>query len=368
MYFTESGSPQWESITEELRSAEMPLRRWLAAKLPNTKPCFVEFRKAIRNPCIEPPRGIPAGTAGAAFDFLLRYRLSDDDPADLAVVGAVFADQTQECVSALIELAADLLTVARDWKSSTQHRQTAPPVRLVRGCWVLALFTELLRGVPVERSPLAMLGSAPKPGALFALVPEPAIDDLAQLYAVTSNTLIPFTSRRPGAVTLAPTFSKLIAGDADLIQGRTLIEVKASVDRRRRDGTPRYSLDSRTLYQVVTYGILGQELFRLDEVAIFNARYSHVYSWDLSELVSQLAGEWTCLDRLSADLDLFLRYPCSPEVPAPAREAAHSIRLSGELAASRRRRERFLTKPARAQTPRDAIPMYLCATGTANSL
>lgn len=343
MYFTEAGSPRWQPITEELRSADMPLRRWLSATLPNTAQCFADFRKAIRCKCIEPLPGLPAGTAGAAFDYLLRYTLGTDDPADLAVGGAVFAPQTRGWAPIVVDLAAELLNTAGRWKSSTLFPQSIPPTVLLQGCWALALLTELFRGVPVERSPLAMVRSAPTPAALLELAPEAAIDDLVRLYETSSNTLLPFISQKDGRVTIGPAFSTHIPGDADLIKGRTLVEFKASVGRRTRYGTPRYSLDARTLYQVVTYGLLGQEAFRLSEVAIFNARYSHLYSWSLTELVAQLAGKSMCLDTLSADLSLFLRDPCSPVVPAPAREAASHIRSAGELPASRRRRERFLT-------------------------
>jgi hypothetical protein len=339
MHFAPDGSPVWHSVTEELRSAELPLRQWMTAKLPNVKACFVGFRKTLRINCIEAPPDLPGCTAGAAFDFLLRYILSSEDPADLAIEGALFAGDMRAWSAAATNLAHDLLMVSRAWKSSGWFPQESPPTKLLRGCWALALLTELVRRVRFERSPLAVLGSAPTTEGLLALMPESATDDLLQLYDVSSNTLIPFLSQRDGSLMVGPAFSAILPGDADLIKGRTLVELKALADRRRRDGARRYSLDSRTLYQVVTYGLLGQEKYQLDEVAIFNARYSHLHSWSFAKLVRQLADQPTSLQTLSAELSLFLDDPCQRDVPTAARTVAESIWRNGELPSFRRRRE-----------------------------
>ncbi|CAG6852092.1 hypothetical protein PICSAR132_00315 [Mycobacterium avium subsp. paratuberculosis] len=345
-----NGKPIWSPVTEELRSAELPLRLWLSAKLPNVKPCFAEFRKAIRHSCIEPPTGLPTGTAGAAFDYLLRYRLGAEDPAELAVIGSALTDQKRDWTSTVVNLAAELRDIASVWKTSGQLDTSQPPTKLAEGCWALALFTELSRGVPFERSALRSLGSEVSTDALLMLAPRSGIDDLARLYLSSSKTLFPYLSGRRGTVVLGPTFGASIPGDADLIKGTTLVELKATVDRRRRDGTPRYSLDSRTLYQIVTYGLLGQNAFGLNEVAIFDARYSHLQRWSISELLCSLAGERVYVAELSMELDTFLRDPCGSRVPNLAREAAMRISAEGELPASRRRRDRFTRKPP-AKTP-----------------
>lgn len=123
---------EWEVTADDAETARLRLRAaeqdrmrdpagsdWQVAAVRKYLTEGPDFRKAVRCQCIEPPPGVPAGTAGAAFDYLLRYTLGTDDPADLAVGGAVFAPQTRRWAPVVVDLAADLLNTADRWKSSS---------------------------------------------------------------------------------------------------------------------------------------------------------------------------------------------------------------------------------------------------------
>lgn len=341
MYFSSTGKPVWNSLTEELRSADMPLRLWFSEMLPNMTSSFVDFRKSVQHRCLEPPADVAAGTAGSAFDYLIRYRLGRDDPAELAIIGSAMDPRTRDYTARIIELSTTLLEVACRWRAVNRSEMQPPPNILVQGCWILALFTELYRGVPYERSALRHVDLSRWGSSGVCPMPEFALEDLRQLFAAADKLLIPRLSERAGPVCVGPTFDAPIAADADLIKGYSLVELKASVGRRSRGRTPRYGLDARTLYQVVSYGLLGQRGFEIKELCIFNARYSHIYSWLLSDLLKTLAGKPVSARDLADELVAFLRDPCDRGVPASARLAALRIEESGESITTKRRRERF---------------------------
>lgn len=342
LFYSSSSQPLWDSVTEELRRADFPLRLWLSEKLPNTRPCFADFRNVIASGCIEPPKGISSNTVGTAFDYLLRYGFGGEDPAESAIIGSAVDERSRGYTRMLGDLSAELMDVAQSWRMET-GRKGSPPDALVRGCWVLASFTGLRRSSAFERSGLLSpdVHSDRSLGSIMGEAPASAVDDLRRLCDVAAEVLVPYLETREGPVRHGPSFQAPMAGTADLLKGSTLVEVKATVDRRRRDGTPRYGLDARLLYQVVTYGLLGHSKFGVSEVAIFNARYRHLCTWALSDILHSLAGKPVSVTELSTKLIDFLNDPCDSRVPAKARLAAMQIRDAGEHPAARRRRERF---------------------------
>lgn len=322
MYLAADGTPRWQSVTAELHSSTLPLAQWFRAVLPHRDTVFAAFRVTVKEPCIEPPVDVPGGTAGAAFDLLARCLLGS----------RVSSDSMSESIYALCpsrvwtEVAHDLLTLvgtnvaAREY----EHTQGDCPDELIRGCWAVALFVELVRGVRFQRSALANLGDSPTVDAVLGLASVAAVDDLKAMQCVFSSLLQPIVDGRNGQLVAGPAFSSKLPGDADLIKGTTLFELKSMVHRRTRDGLPRYSLDSRTIYQVVAYSLLAQERFGIDEIVLFNARYAHTYTWRLDALLREMSGQASDAESLSAGLDLFLTNPLDPRVPLAARNAAAS--------------------------------------------
>lgn len=328
MYRSKAGMIRWHSVTAELHSSKLPLAQWFRAMLPNTDEVFRAFRRTVVQPCHEPPSDVPGGTAGAAFDLLTRCRLGAIVTSN-SVVEAIY----DSCPSrAWAEVAAELVAWVDALVAHEAHRDTvtAPDEGLLRGCWAIALFVELVRGVRFERSALGQLGDKPTCSGVLDLMPASAVEDLRCLERSFVDHLLPVIRSREGELCTGPAFSMVLPGDADLIKGTTLIEIKAMVHRRKRDGTPRYSVDSRTIYQVLAYALLSQELFAVDELIIFNARYAHVYSWSLSSLLKELAGTEVNARDLSAELMRFLEDPIDTRVPPTARRAALSIIERGD--------------------------------------
>ncbi|SIC06826.1 Uncharacterised protein [Mycobacteroides abscessus subsp. bolletii] len=97
-----------------------------------------------------------------------------------------------------------------------------------------------------------------------------------------------------------------LAGDADIMAGPWTIEIKAIVDRRKQDGTPRYGLDLRLLYQVVCYGLLSPPEYGIQHLALYNARYNHLFEWKLDDVLSELAGHRICARDVTPQLISFL--------------------------------------------------------------
>lgn len=323
MYRLATGGIRWHSVTAELHSAKLPLAQWFRSVLPHTDEVFRTFRRTVVQPCLEPPPDVPGGTAGAAFDLLTRCRLGSTVTSN-SVVEAI----SDYCPSrAWAEVADELRAWVDALVAHEVHRDavTAPDEGLMRGCWAIALFVELVRGVRLERSALGLLGDKPTFSGVLDLMPASAVEDLRCLERSFVDNLLPIICSREGEICTGPAFSTVLPGDADLIKGTTLIEIKAMVHRRKRDGTPRYSVDSRTIYQVLAYALLSQELFAVDELIIFNARYAHVYSWPLSSLLTELAGTEVNARELSVELMRFLEDPIGTRVPPAARRAALSI-------------------------------------------
>ncbi len=315
----------WSSVTEELRRSGQPLRQWFSAHLPNAKLVYRAFREStwdVRP--LEPPAGVPAGTLGAAFEYGLRLRLNPDATMNLAVAGSgylIAATRNQGWDSAGQAVIAEVQLLARQMRDGAAADVNARQ-RLARGCWALALLTEIARGVPFERSALTTVATNPTAEGLAGLMPPSAMRDIHILLDRAERILLPYLASKPGPLIDGPTFDAPIAADGDFIAGGSLIEIKAVVGRRRRDGTPRWGLDARTLYQIVAYGLLAHHRYGIDELALFNPRYNHLHTWPLERLLTELAGTPVRAARVSADFVHFLCDPCGPAAPTPARRSA----------------------------------------------
>lgn len=323
MYRTVDGTTRWQSVTAELHNSRLPLALWFRSTLPNSGGVFRDFRYTVVNPCIEPVPDIPSGTAGAAFDMLTRCKLGAPIVSS-SVVKAVYdycpSRTWAGVVDELISWVDRLILREMDRKAAAGVDEG-----LLRGCWATALLVELVRGVKFDRSALCALGDKPTCMDLLDVMPASAVADLRRLEQVFVECLLPVICSRQGELVTGPAFSLVLPGDADLIKGSVLIEVKAMVHRRKRDGTPRYSLDARTLYQMLAYALLAQDQYSVDELVLFNARYAHVYSWPLDELLAELAGAAVEAQEMAARLKLFLENPVDARVPTPARVAAMAV-------------------------------------------
>lgn len=235
------------------------------------------------------------GTLGGAFDWMVRFLVHPEPDLRLAVQGAMLS-RLPGLRGAFSELTASL-GFGRGGTASFQG-----PVRgssldhdvLARGCWVLALFTEVVRVGVKPGSPLRYPSSRGVRGeTLLGLAPDAAITQLDELRAVTESVLLPTLARRKGRWDLGPTFdgSHFLSGDADLIAAGLLLEVKTSLGRKGKDGMHRPTLDKQTVLQLAGYTLMDfTNRYEISELGVFSARYRSLITWQQSEFFNTLGN------------------------------------------------------------------------------
>ena len=99
------------------------------------------------------------------------------------------------------------------------------------------------------------------------------------------SVLLPAIASRQGLWALGPVFagSQIMPGDADLVAGGLLTELKTT--------TKKPSLGVTDLWQMLGYVFMDYvDGFAVTDVALFSARYGYLAQWNLDVLLPQLAG------------------------------------------------------------------------------
>ena len=287
------------SVTAELHDPRSRLSRYLRDAFPFVREVQEDYRSAGAQMLV--PRlsdGNPA-TVGGAFDWRVRYLLDPAAPPFLAVIGAAFAGYDH----ALVEALAHVLTAASGDDATSEEL-------LARGCWALSLLTEVARtGMVMPGSPLAALAANPTCEELLALASPAVVDELTALTDLARRRLVAPLLGDGTTIVVGPaadgTFA--LAGDADFVIGDTLVEMKTTLGRPRRDGTRRLGILREELYQLVTYLLYcfpGIEDVR--RVALYSARYGHLHVWDAQGLLNELAFAPVPLERAREAFRLML--------------------------------------------------------------
>jgi hypothetical protein len=176
------------------------------------------------------------------------------------------------------------------------------PGLLYRACWGLALLTEVYRRGPAiaAAGPISRLPDS-SARSLLAAAPEAGLEQLAALRTVMESVLLPAVASRDGLWAIGPVFagSQIMPGDADLIAGGLLIELK-TVGKKP-------SLGVTDLWQILGYVLMDYaDEFAVTDVALFSARYGYLAQWTLSTLLPQLAGAPVTAAALRADFRALL--------------------------------------------------------------
>ncbi len=306
------------ALTKMIGDKDSPLRLFLNHELPDLKQVRADARRthpADADPLLpQPPEGQnPApGTIGAAIDHRLRYSFNAGTPQISTVKGGIkwSSEQLQGSTfgtrEALPRLGAEL--IADLTQQLTQYRpddRTASAVlepsaedRLIRSCYVSALFEEILRSGRVSES--TSLGGATSSTTLEGLlesVPDYAVRDIAAVTALATSGLGPYRdATTPDQVVTGPNFagSRSVGGaDADLIIDGLLLDLKASRN------VSAYSLAD--LYQLAGYALLDYpDEHRITRVGFYLARIGHLVSWPVADYF-RLLGARKSLAELRAD-------------------------------------------------------------------
>lgn len=327
------------ALTREIDDTSSPVRQFLndrfTSGLRDVQRDFRAPAPALAVPPVPASEANP-GTTGAAADWLLRFLLFPHPDLHLAMAGAA-RYLGPRMMQATLELAELLDTTVRPYtgpvatpnptdalilaelSDATRPAKPAPyrpatftgPVAgsrvdkdlLARGCWALALLTEAYRSLQAANTgPLSCFRRATvTANDLLALAPPTGLHQLDQFRGVFETTLIPHLASRPGPWTIGPTFagSTLIGGaDGDLIAAGLLLDIKT---------TAKLSLRVTDILQVIGYGLLDfDDTYQLTSLGIFSARYSHLATWQLPELLTQLAGHQTDLATARKDFHTLL--------------------------------------------------------------
>jgi hypothetical protein len=137
------------------------------------------------------------------------------------------------------------------------------PELLSRGCWALALLTEVYRKRLMPGSPLRTLDHRDICAEhLLTLAPNTAVVQLSQLRQLAIDALLPALYQWRGPWALGPTFdgSKIMNADADVVAAGLLLEVKTTVGRELKDGSRQAELRGETLRQLVGYLLLTSRI------------------------------------------------------------------------------------------------------------
>lgn len=313
-------------LTSEIGTARSPVRRFLTERFASgLRDLQRQYRESAPALAV-PPSGANPGTVGTAADWLLKFLLHPRPSLAVPHRGARLCDIAQHqpdkrtlsllgdeegMLAPLRGIALSLglapSEVAASPNLAGQHSENrdqlaftgpvpgsvADAEHLARACWALALFTEVFRGGPVvaAHGPLGQFeGRCPSAAELLDLAPSSALGELAGLRQVFETVLLPRLAVRRGPWRLGPTFtgSALIRADADLIAAGLLLDLKTSANKP--------SLAIADLFQVIGYALLDfDDEYKLTELGIFSARYAYLATWQLGQLLEELAGHQVSL-------------------------------------------------------------------------
>jgi hypothetical protein len=284
-------------LTYEVAQKDSPFRQFFDDRLTaGLKEVQAAYRRAA-GPVLVP--GVPRemadpGTIGTAADWLMRFLVHPVPSLRVAARGAALCGM----LPALEELA--VMLGFRDG-GAVRFAGPAPgtgvaPELLYRACWGLALLTEVYRRPQAALTgPVGRLRRGTARPVLEA-APDAGLEQLAALRGALESVLLPALGARRGLWTAGPEFagSAILGGDADLIAGGLLIELKTTSQKP--------SLGIAGLWQVLGYVLMDYaDEFAITDVALFSARYGYLAQWNLGTLLRQLAGRPVTAGALRAE-------------------------------------------------------------------
>jgi len=260
------------SLKKLLDDPQSGLRRFLDARLPNTRPVAAEYALATSSVAlIEAPNSVPGGDGKGR-----RYPAAEVGHAFSARVSLLFTDDVDvfwppslQLIQQIGHLAEALRTALVKTAGSVGFRTVSEDREqwLVRACYAVGLFDQLHRAGAHPGMPLLELSQTSCLEDLLTLCPSPVVDELITLTGAARGALHPIARSGAATVIAGPPFtgSPDVGGaDGDLIVDSTLLELKT---------TSKLALSKHYIQQVVTYALLDyDDDHHLDSVGVFNPR------------------------------------------------------------------------------------------------
>lgn len=282
------------SLTRELDDRHSPVSRWMREHFPYHREIQTEVRRGAGITRIRPVSGVAVGTQGSAIEWWLRF-LVDPQPSLSLPLSGVARAMDEPCWVACVELVTQQLHLDLDDPEGLLFKPTdfadRPDHWWARVSYAMALMVELYRTNGYENSRLFLLPPGSTADNVLNLITEAEIDDLIAM----RDFAIPHLMRLPaGPVFSGPTFegSRDLAGDADIIIGGTLLEVKATQGGQpRKDGTRVLSLERQDIHQMLGYALMDyHNEYELTEIALYAPRFGYLRRWSIGDYCHRLAG------------------------------------------------------------------------------
>ena len=276
------------SLSSELDRADSPIRRFLEETYPRTPAALKPVRpEIVAAPLLRPPDAhgpIPWSQIGMTVSCRLVYATGNaagNQDVQLARTGAaMLTPRHAPLVEGLVAEVESITAGANPVGVLDDEAER----RLIRACWGLSLYETIYRIGSAAPTPLRDLRRKATVDDVLALAADPWVEDVAAMTATAVEALvapfgeIPIADRHPGVV---PAGAGLVGGaDVDLLFGRTLVEMKASVEPR---------IAKQWLYQLISYALLDfPDEWGITEVAFYLPRRGLLIRWELTELLAIL--------------------------------------------------------------------------------
>jgi hypothetical protein len=289
------------SLTSHIGSPDSPVRAYLLDTLPRTKETVASLVARSGRP--GDPHVLPAdasdypwSTVGTAFDYRVRFLYAATPARQLVAAHGAAAvarrEGSRNLPRAFVEIGSEL------------DRLLSPPLarlhddeverRLTKVCFVLALYEQCFRTLANPEWPIVSLGCEAGADVALGLCEDRAADDLTELvseFVRTQPDLLDGSSAN-----LNPTFAGSAAlggADADLIVDGLLVDLKTVKQPR---------LGREAFWQIAGYALADfDDRYQIKRVGLYYSRHGRLYTWNLRDFLSELAGRDTDVGQLRAE-------------------------------------------------------------------
>ena len=297
------------SLTSRLKDQKSEVRKFMNARLPNTRRVMALSRGRMgQRPTRRPEGPVPWPLIGTAVDYRLRFYFPQTGRSGnvenlvcylgaAKACGAQVACSEDEAVRILVAppkaraggldhgLMLDFFASLKDCLDQ------APPMRrldaeaedrLLRHCVVMGALDFFYRTQYDAQSVLLVPEPRLTISDLLAVAKQGWLDDLRGL-SWDFHDGFPNLREQPAA--LNPTFdgSAFVDGaDADLVTNGCLIDFKTTINPLK---------DAEWIYQLLGYVLLDwHDEHRIERVALYFARQNFLLEWELTDLLAELTG------------------------------------------------------------------------------
>lgn len=168
----------WPPLTRALDDRRSPVRVFLDQRFPHSRDVQARYRNAAGELLVE-GGGVNPGTLGCAFDWMVRFLVCPEPDVHLATLGVTHMPSLGNALRDLARSLGTNLTERVTRFAGPRAGSRIDPDLLARGCWALALLTELYRVGLRPESPLAALTArSVSSDQLLALAPSRAVAEL----------------------------------------------------------------------------------------------------------------------------------------------------------------------------------------------